>query len=108
MRSVLSGVVVGLLFGVVSAAQTYKLRAPAFERLVSERLRIGPYASARDRALVFPCKPAGRGCASNPLDANKLVFEGPADAWTGFEICLRMPAGDVCTPVVEFFGAPPR
>lgn len=106
MRSVFVGAVFALSVVAVSAAQTYRLRAPAYERLVSERLRIGDREPAQTRALVFPCQPVGRGCASNPLAANRVVFEGPA--WEGFEVCRRAASGDVCVPVDRVFGAPPR
>lgn len=91
-----------------AAAQTYRSRAPRFERLIGERLRIGPYASARERSLVFPCQPAGQGCTSNPLDAGRIVFEGPAEAWNGYQVCWRTAAGDTCVPFERVFGAPPR
>lgn len=108
MRSVIVALAIGVSFSAVSAAQTYRVRAPAYERLVLERLRIGGMEPAQTRALVFPCKPVGRGCASNPLDANQLRFEGPAAAWDGFEVCRRADSGDVCVPLDRVFGAPPR
>lgn len=91
-----------------AAAQTYRSRNPGLERQLSERLRIGPYEVTERRALVFPCKPVGRGCASNPLDANQLLLEGPAAAWEGFQVCRRTLSADVCAPLTALFEAPRR
>lgn len=96
-------VMVLLAFAGGAAAQTYRSRAPRFERQVRERLRLGPYAG--DRALVFPCQPAGQGCASNPLAVGRVVFEGPAGAWDDFELCRQVGVAVMCVPVVRAFGA---
>lgn len=99
-------VMVLLAFAGGAGAQTYRSRAPRFERLVGERLRLGPYTG--DRALVFPCQPAGQGCASNPLAAGRIVFEGSAESWDGYQVCRRTASGETCVPFEHVFGAPRR
>jgi hypothetical protein len=56
--------------------------------------------SPSDRTLIFPAGPSGH-VGTNPLEANKAIFQGSRAAWAPFQLCRSIAGVERCVNLVD-------